>query len=250
MQVWKLKSGGIPPLISKAIARTEKDTEFHQPEKSIFVYSNIAEIQRSDYIFNGVQFSATMQLRTPLRVLLHHGEIHSKMPDDIIIRSQWEGIWLPATKTFSELGINMLEPEGIMASQIGYIPSNGGYYLPFLIRVREIVETVNSVEWRIAELKTLLAEQIFVDPINSSGGISAVIDYFFPLFIYTLPGLTELHRKKMIDLDLLTPRKILDEGSPHLLAMKGIGHKKLNDILMFCSTSEFQDDKYIDRVER
>ena len=238
MQVWRLKGGGIPPVISKAITRVD-----------VAAIDSDVRVTSGDAL-KGVQFSATMQLRTPLRVLLHHGEIHSKMPDDIIIRSQWEGIWLPATKTFSELGIDMPEPEGIMASQIGYIPSNGGDYLPFLIRVREIVETVNSVDWRITELKKLLAEQRFVDSINRSGGISAVINYFFPLFIFTLPGLTELHRKNMMELDLLTPSKILAEGSPHLLAMKGIGQKKLNDILMTCRESEFQNEKYVDRVER
>ena len=50
----------------------------------------------------GFQFCATLQLRTPLRVLLRHGELYLRNDggQPHIAHEPWEGIWLPKTKTF------------------------------------------------------------------------------------------------------------------------------------------------------
>ncbi|MGR6438841.1 hypothetical protein ACU42Y_08515 [Proteus mirabilis] len=65
-----------------------------------------------------------------------------------IIRSEWEGIWIPHTRSWKDMGIDMKEwnTEGSMASQIGQIPSNGGDYLRFLIFTRNIKEAKASSE--------------------------------------------------------------------------------------------------------
>lgn len=56
-------------------------------------------------IIRGLQFSATMQLRTPLRVLLRHGEIHTDrtMAAPQVVRERWEGIWITVLKSFEEV---------------------------------------------------------------------------------------------------------------------------------------------------
>ncbi len=66
-------------------------------------------------VITGLQFCATMQLRTPLQVLLRHGEIHTDRntkPPRIALEP-WEGIWLPRLKTLRELGLDMVEPADI-----------------------------------------------------------------------------------------------------------------------------------------
>jgi hypothetical protein len=49
--------------------------------------------------------------------------------------------WVPVPKTRRSIGVDMDEvPETTMASQIGQIPVDGGYFLPFLMEYRMIVE--------------------------------------------------------------------------------------------------------------
>ena len=54
--------------------------------------------------YRGFKFSATLQLRTPLRVLFRHDELYLKNDgrQPQIAREPWEGIWLPVTKRFEE----------------------------------------------------------------------------------------------------------------------------------------------------
>lgn len=93
-------------------------------------------------VIYGHQFSATMQMRTPLRVLEQHGRIErcdcSKLPQ--IIREQWEGIWSVKTRPWREFGIDIDEMKSTMASEIGYIDAEGGDLLRFLIMVKRIAK--------------------------------------------------------------------------------------------------------------
>lgn len=144
----------------------------------------------NDDIITGLKFSATMQLRTPLRVLLRHGEIHTDRntkPPRIALEP-WEGIGLPKVKTFRELGVDIDNPSmGTMASSIGQIQNDGGNFLPFLIAVRTIVESHDSIESRIKLLREMPITddlQIYVDKL---WGIDHIIGIFFPSFISTIP---------------------------------------------------------------
>lgn len=69
-------------------------------------------------------FCATMQLRTPLRILLRHGE---ECPPGVeppaIADEAWHGIWVPV--------IEGMALWGQMASEIGYIPADGGFFPSF-----------------------------------------------------------------------------------------------------------------------
>lgn len=88
----------------------------------------------------GYQFVATMQCRNSLSVLEQHGRIESLPPEILpkIIKEPWQGIWTPRTKSWRDLGIDIDEMPSNMASEIGYIPSDGGDYLRFLLVVKSI----------------------------------------------------------------------------------------------------------------
>lgn len=105
-------------------------------------------------IMNGYQFSATMQIGTPLKYLEMHGQINSGPAKNLPQVPQEHGIWLPKLKSWAELGISGLKepPEGTMASDIGQIPTNGGEYLNFLKAFREIVESNKHIEEQSKEI--------------------------------------------------------------------------------------------------
>lgn len=89
----------------------------------------------------GYEFVATMQCRNTLSVLEQHGRIESLPPEELpdIINEPWQGIWVPKSKSWRSIGINVNEfSPGAMASEIGYIPVDGGDYLRFLLTVKGI----------------------------------------------------------------------------------------------------------------
>ncbi|WP_039967929.1 hypothetical protein [Pseudomonas chlororaphis] len=105
----------------------------------------------------GYQFVATMQCRNSLSVLEQHGRIESFPPAILpkIIKEPWQGIWTPRTKSWRDLGINIDEiPKGDMASEIGYIPSDGGDYLRFLL----VVKTIGAMDIDFREKLKLLED--------------------------------------------------------------------------------------------
>jgi len=87
-------------------------------------------------------FCATMQLRTPLKVLAMHGALlpagHAHPP----VEEAWHGIWVPLAPTWADLGLLGIPDfmPSTMASDIGPIPIDGGDYLVFLKLFRAIVE--------------------------------------------------------------------------------------------------------------
>jgi Helix-hairpin-helix domain len=141
-------------------------------------------------VIKGYEFCATLQLRTPLRVLQHHGEVQQWSENGLPTYAHflWEGIWLPITKTWAELaGSNAklrpadssadhafddifrkkliehgFSPEeaatvlpNAMASDIGPIPQDGGTYLGFLRAFRGIVEFSASPDEKREAIETL-----------------------------------------------------------------------------------------------
>jgi hypothetical protein len=100
----------------------------------------------------GWSLCVTMSRLTPLAWLLRHGE-QAENPTEV---PQEHGIWLPMSKTFRELGIDVDEvPPSGMSSEIGYIPSDGGDFLPFLVSYRKIVENERPRTEALNQLTTL-----------------------------------------------------------------------------------------------
>ena len=110
-------------------------------------------------LIKGYRFSASLQLRTPLRVLQHHGEFRQWSENGLpqYARFAWEGIWLPVTKSWEELAgaygnsaaaraTDSSDDHAFdeMASDLGSISGDGGTYLAFLKAFRGIVEFAAS----------------------------------------------------------------------------------------------------------
>jgi len=202
----------------------------------------------------GLRFVATMQLRTPLRVLQRHGELHtnSSIAPPRIADEMWEGIWLPQTKGFVELGRPSDDfAESSMATEIGPIKGGIRPYLAFLCAVRTCVEAHDPIEVRVENLKAVLAGPDYTGFVRRHGGANAIIDRFFPPFLNTIPGLpataiTELRSKRLSTLSKLSA--VSDET---LLAIKGIGPAKLKTLRAYCNTfKDGMNEKRLDLVKR
>lgn len=112
-------------------------------------------------LVKGYRWCATMQLRTPLASLELHGRVFALGELRPELQPEWVGIWMPELKTWAELGIKGLRelPVSTMASDIGYIPSDGGRYLPFLIAFRRIVEGEGTAFDKIAAVDRLSCQR-------------------------------------------------------------------------------------------
>lgn len=195
-----------------------------------------------------------MQLRTPLRVLLRHGELFSDLPNEPpqIARAMWEGIWTTHGPSFRELGIELDEPESLMASSIGLIPSDGGDYLKFLIAVREIAESANSIGDRVAALahEVIRPQWLNFQHVRFHSAYD-IADYFFPVFLFEIPRLARKAAQELRNLGLDTAEALNAASDAQLLSVPGIGPRGLLEIRKKCSeTTIDRDNARVDKVER
>jgi len=197
----------------------------------------------NDDIIKGLSFFATPQLRTPLRVLLRHDELHTnrKAEPPEIAHEAWEGIWLP--QVFDS------PYQGEMASDVGSVRAKD--YLPFLLAVREVVEADGSIEHRIEQLRAIRVEKGWQTYLDKHGGIEGIISRFFPDFISTVPGITRETNEKLHALGLNTPNRLSGTADEVLLDIKGIGPSKLIKIRAYCAgLTENRDADRVDKVIR
>lgn len=121
MNVWRFSSGKKP----KCITATGRPFNTSDNDAALWV------------------FHAALYLNTPLNELLNHGIMEraqqNRLPDmaSKLSRSGWSLI----TQSFRELGIDIDEPDQLVASDIGPIPVHGEPYLSFLILFRQIIES-------------------------------------------------------------------------------------------------------------
>lgn len=214
-------------------------------------------------VCDGFEFCATFQLRTPLRVLLRHGELYlkndGKQPQ--IAREMWEGIWLPKTKSYEEIACGTdsthenievfrrmdaaLADSSAVASEIGSVhPSD---YLPFLIAIRKIVELDEPIENRIEKLHEMSMVDKWKAFIEKHGGIEKIIRYFFSEFIDTIPKLNISTKNELSKLGLNTPNRIAAAPDETLLNIKGMGQAKLKVVRDYCAG--ITDNRNADRIE-
>ncbi len=205
-------------------------------------------------IAKGWRFGATMQLRTPWRVLSRHGEIHDGLTDPPPIAcEQWEGYWTPELKSVKELGIDI--PEIVvkgetMASDIGQIPGDGGDYLKFLLKVRTIVELDEPIESRKARLSEELRQPEWASFCRKLGGKQGIQSRFFPPFIDCIRGLSFDLVGALWAAKLTTPARIIAAPDAALLAIKGVGPAKLKIIREACQSASEMHSELIDAVNR
>jgi hypothetical protein len=198
-------------------------------------------------LISGLKFHATMQLRTPLRVLLRHGELHTDQsaPPPTIIQSPWEGIWVPKSRTFRELGIDLEEmSESTSASDIGpVLPSQ---FVPFLVAVRRNQEdgslTINEKISRVSELRKVPEFSGFV---AAYGGSDELINRLFPRVITSIDGLSVTVKNALIDAGFTSVERIEQVSDDELLALNGMGAVRLAKLRAFCS--KYAGDKTAER---
>ena len=106
---------------------------------------------------NRYRFNATMALCTPLEVLRRHGERH---PGPVSALPKYsdgqDGLWQHQLGSWKELGEVAKEIESRMASAVGSIPRDGGDFLLFLKRFREIVESGDSQQRILDRTESLI----------------------------------------------------------------------------------------------
>lgn len=129
----------------------------------------------ADDVVTHFKFCATMQLRTPFRVLERHGDTHwdrAKRPP-VIIREAWQGIWVPCT-AFSE----RMDTTSMMASEIGPVPTNGSDFHRFLLVIRHIAETTTGVEKRHAAICAECERDAWTEIVERLKGPRSIADRF------------------------------------------------------------------------
>jgi hypothetical protein len=114
----------------------------------------------NDDILAGWLLSVTMQRRTPLVWLQRHGEFHEGSDPPAEVVPMPHACWVPVTRSWRSLDIDLDEMPETMASEVGQIPANGGDFLPFLIEYRMIVEdgggTLTDLASRYPQYRDLL----------------------------------------------------------------------------------------------
>ena len=212
--------------------------------------AEVARALGSEDLINGLEFFATHQLRTPLRILLRHGELHRDIhsPPPVIATERWQGGGVMHRKTWRESGVDIDEMPSTFASEIGTVSSYE--YLPFLIAVRSVVERDGRASVRHDQLHDELGKANWSAFVHKLGGREVVLNTFFPPFVDTIKGLPREAACSLRAKGLKTPAAIRDAGDAELLAIKGIGPAKLRLIRTACSEAADPDEELQDFVCR
>ncbi len=200
----------------------------------------------------GFRFTATLQLRTPLRVISRHMEYHEGLTDPPrIAHTQWEGCWLPVLKTWAEQGIEGL-PEipdnGYVASSVGPLENHGVDFQKFLVALRTIVESNQSIEARRDAIEGGFISGQWRDFCILLGGHEDIKNRFFPMFIHTINGIPSSVLLDLQNRGLTTPKKLAQESDESLLSIKGIGPAKLKAIRLAAESATNQNAEFLDLV--
>jgi hypothetical protein len=242
-------------LLSLLFGRKQK----RQPEPPREPRTNRFDVHRgidaraNSDIISGHRFCATMQLRTPLRVLKRHGELHRGLDREPpqIAREMWEGVWIPELRSWRELGIDLKElPLGTMASDIGQVPADGGEYLQFLIAVRAAAEAEGSVETRRGAVAQVLTNPAWAEFVRAHQGREAVLDKLFPPFLATIPRLSAKAVAALTSGGFDSPSSLAGAKDSELLAVSGVGPAIVSTIRRECQTASQQNSRFVDRVIR
>lgn len=176
-------------------------------------------------LLDGSEFIATLHLTTPYSVLIHHGEKFGGQPSKAPqYGTQDQGMWLPKTKSWKSLGIDLPElPPLQHATDAG--PQNPDAYLPFLLAFRRIFESDKSDEIKIAELQTLAAQ---TPEYSKFWQYHTQVREDFPhsLFYHTLlklPGVGRKTARSLYDAGFRSVEQVQHSEPSELQKVPGIG---------------------------
>lgn len=185
------------------------------------------------HVLAGLQFNATLQIRTSLSILKHHGELFRGPPSKAPrYGSATDGFWAYKTKSWAELTKNKIakqrleaieQPENTHASDVGLVkPSQ---YLPFLKDFRMIVEKPDKVQNLLEELKFLsqtnAAYQSFWLKLREN--YQDFPNSFFYMKFTEIPGVGAKTAKAIFAAGIHTVEELGMATDVYLLSIPGIG---------------------------
>jgi len=193
---------------------------------------------KSKDLIKGLIFHATLQIRTPLSVLIHHGERYcgppSKAPQ---YGTESDGYWSYELITWRELGLDIDEMSTVeSASDVG--PVRAAEYIPFLIDFRKIVEGQESIDVKIANIKKLCRDnkqyQKYFRLLNKfnkyKGDFPAS---FFYNQLIAIPGIGAKSAKALFEAGINSFDDLKNADDKTLLATPGLGPAALKKIRGF-----------------
>lgn len=191
--------------------------------------------------FNALEFHATLQLRTPKRILERNGAtipLTDEPPSDF---EPWMGVWFPVntgTNILAEMAPEAwaeMEANRKVASDAG--PVKPAEYLPFLIAFRSIVEDGSAtIDERAANIEALFKQAEWEGFVAALQGAERVTGWFFPTVLSRISGLPHSSQVALSESGIRTVAGLRTADDKTLLAIKGIGPAKLAAIRQFCHT--------------
>ncbi len=219
-----------------------------KPRKATYSVSDPKGIfQGNQDVLDGMEFIATMQLKTPLKYLEMHRKVFTNTNDfpyyDLIY-----GCLIPKTKTWADLGISGLKeiPEGTMASDIGQIPVNGGIYLKFLKDFRRIVESDMLPEEKRQQILALRSiDKSYAEIMDkhhdlTNGNLDQWCGYDKSLGI---TGFDSRLSRNLWDAGFRSQIEIRKATNAQLMKVPGIGKVKAAKLKQFIIDSQFRIGK-------
>ncbi len=190
-------------------------------------------------VLEGVRFSATLHVSTPLATLLHHGEVFRGPPSQApVYGTMSQGIWVLQTKSWKSLGAEADIPEyspTTHASDIGAIsPDN---YLLFLVAFRTIFEapiTHDEKLRQLGELPLLSTEFAAVWSRLNQGYVDFPRCLFYLPFTQ-LPGVGRVTARNLYDAGFVTLEDILKCKVGDLISVPGIGFATAEKIVAYAA---------------
>lgn len=176
-------------------------------------------------IVDGLKFSATLNINTPLSVLRHHGDFfRGPFSEAPIYGTQADGVWLFKMKTFRDLGIDVDElPDSSRASDIGSVTTSD--YLPFLVQFRSVVESNDTPDQKLRNLLELPKQSAHFNDIwqklCASYADFPASFFYFPFI--SLPGVGRQLAKRLYDAGFRTTDEIVTSSLDRLTAIHGLG---------------------------
>jgi len=207
------------------------EVEMHSFASDSSYYANLD-------IIDGMEFCATLQIRTALNVLLHHGEIYNGPPSNVPkYGNEGDGIWVFKPKSWESLGVDLNEiSNDTIASDIG--PIEAAKYIPFLLEFRKIVESDLPIPNQIKAIKALKTysndfASIFRKLVKTYPGFP---NSFYISRLCQIPGVGPKTAAALFQAGFLSISHIKGAASERITSVQGIGPSTAKKILDFANS--------------
>lgn len=194
------------------------------------------DLAASEDIVDGWYFAATHQFRTPLAVLLRHGEVCRATEPPEIVSEPWQGMWMPRLRK----NWTAFLASATTVSDFGPIPASEKGYWHLLVNFRRIVELPVESSERIRLLRGLMLGESpegfsYAEAMRKSirGDIDALIEGYLPRVLTLIPTLRSKPRMALIEAGICTITDLRAISDDELRQIRGIGMKTLRAIRAF-----------------